>query len=379
MQPSADRIPTTHVGSLPRAPDLLELLLDGDRGPVFEASARRAVAEVVRRQAEIGLDVVNDGEAAKENFSTYVTERLAGFETATEVRAPSVESTMFPDFYASPLGPEQVRGAIEVKACVGPVEWRGAEQVERDLANLSEALAGVAVADVFMTAASPGLVWFHQPNRHYPTHEEYVWAVAEAMKHEYDAIHRAGFLVQLDAPDLAGGWNRPEFAGRRAADFREHVRVHVEALNHATRDIPPERLRLHVCWGNFEGPHVRDIPLREILDLLVGARPAYLSLEGANPRHAHEWRVLAEAGWPEDKILIAGVVDSTTNFVEHPDLVAERIERYAGVVGRDRLVAGADCGFATLGRSSRIHPTVAWAKLEALVEGARIATVRLSP
>jgi 5-methyltetrahydropteroyltriglutamate--homocysteine methyltransferase len=376
---ASDRILTTHVGSLPRPPDLLEFLLAGERGAEFESIATRAVADVVREQTAVGLDIVNDGEVAKPNFSTYVTERLRGFESSIEVRAPSVESTLFPEFYASPLGPEQVRGAIEVKACVGEIEWAGDDEVERDLANLTAALTDVPVEDAFVTAASPGLVWFHQPNRYYESHEAYVWAVAEAMKHEYDAIHRAGFSVQLDGPDLAGGWNRPEFARKTSDDFRAHVRLHVDALNHATRDIPPERLRLHACWGNFEGPHVRDIPLREIVDILLDARPAFLSLEGSNPRHAHEWQVFHDVAWPEDKVLIAGVLDSTTNFVEHPELVAQRLERYAGLVGREHLVAGADCGFATLGRSSRIHPTVAWAKLESLVAGARLASSRLWP
>jgi 5-methyltetrahydropteroyltriglutamate--homocysteine methyltransferase len=377
MQRSTDRILTTHVGSLPRPPDLLEMLLEGRRGPTFEATARRAVVDVVEQQAAIGLDIVNDGEIAKTDFSTYVTERLAGFESSIEVRAPSVESALFPDFYASALGPEQVRGPINVKACVGPIEWRGTEQVERDMANLTAALAHVSVEDVFVTAASPGLAWFHQPNRYYQTQEEYVFAVADAMKHEYDAIHRSGFLVQLDAPDLAGGWNRPEFADKTSDDFRSHVRLHVDALNHATRDIPPERMRLHACWGNFEGPHVRDIPLSKIIDILLGARPAALSVEGANPRHGHEWQVFSEVAWPDGKILVAGVLDSTTNFVEHPELVAQRLERYVGLLGRDNVIAGADCGFATLGRSSRIHPTIAWAKLEALVAGGRIASRRL--
>jgi 5-methyltetrahydropteroyltriglutamate--homocysteine methyltransferase len=235
----------------------------------------------------------------------------------------------------------------------------------------------VSVEEAFMTASSPGLVWYYQPNAYYPSHEDYTWALADAMKHEYDAIHQAGFLVQLDCPDLAGGWNRPEFSSRTVDEFREFARVHVAALNHATRDIPPDRLRMHVCWGNYEGPHVRDISLRSILDILLDARPAGLSVEGANPRHEHEWQVFSETKLPDGKVIIPGMIDSTTNFVEHPELVAQRIVRYAEVVGRENVIAGSDCGFATLARSDVVHPTVTWAKLQSLAEGARLASERL--
>lgn len=376
MKRSTERILTTHTGSLPRPDDLLELLLSSEhRGPAFAEIARRAVRAIVRKQVESGIDIVNDGEQAKPSFATYVTERLTGFESEPHPRASSVEQALFPDFYkdrppaASRLG---------VLTCVGPITWRGDEQVQRDIESLKAAVQGVPVEDVFMTAASPGVVWFYQPNAYYPSHEAYIYAVAEAMKHEYDAIYQAGFVLQLDCPDLAGGWNRPEFIDKTMDEFRKFAMLHVEALNYATRDIPSDRMRLHVCWGNFEGPHVRDIPLVQIIDILLMARPAALSLEGANPRHEHEWKVFRDVKLPEGKVLIPGVLDSTTNFVEHPELVAERIIRYAGVVGRENVIAGTDCGFATLARTElRVHPTVTWAKFQAMTEGARLASREL--
>jgi 5-methyltetrahydropteroyltriglutamate--homocysteine methyltransferase len=377
MERSTERILTTHTGSLPRPPDLLEMLLSAQRGEVFEATARRAVADIVKSQSETGIDVVNDGEAAKPSFTSYVAERLSGFESASAPGRTSVEYGLFPEFYGNEAGPAGIWHSLRVMKCVGPIAWCGDEYVERDIANLRGATDGVPVAEVFMTASSPGLVWYHQPNDFYPTDEEYVWAAADALKHEYDAIHRAGFVLQLDCPDLAGGWNRPLFADKELEDFRTLVRLHIEALNHATRDIPPDRMRLHVCWGNFEGPHVRDIALSSIADILLEARPAALSLEGANPRHEHEWDVFSEMKLPAGKVLIPGVIDSTTNYVEHPEVVAQRIVRYAEVVGRENVIAGSDCGFASDGESDLVHPTVAWAKLDALVQGARLASERL--
>jgi 5-methyltetrahydropteroyltriglutamate--homocysteine methyltransferase len=349
------------------------MLTSGERGLGFDSAAGKAVADSVRRQAEAGIDIANDGEVAKPSFATYVTERLCGFVSERRDRARTVEMGLIPDFYSGAQAP---RG-IQVMTCVGSVVWRGDELVSRDIARLEASIAGRSFAEVFMSAAAPGLVWYYQPNRYYPSHEEYIWAVAEAMKHEYDAIHEAGFMLQLDCPDLAGGWNRPEFADLSVKDFQAFARHHVEALNHATRDIPPERMRMHVCWGNYEGPHVRDIPLRSIIDILLEARPAGLSVEGANPRHEHEWEVFSHVALPDNKILIPGVIDSTTNYVEHPELVAHRITRYAGVVGSENVIAGTDCGFATLASSDQVHPTVAWMKLASLVEGARLASERM--
>jgi 5-methyltetrahydropteroyltriglutamate--homocysteine methyltransferase len=370
---SSNRILTTHTGSLPRPADVLEMLHSGERGEAFAEAAARGVAATVARQAEVGIDIVNDGEVSKPGFATYVTERLGGFESQERQRAEPVEKSMFPEFYAS----LPTFRAMRVMTCVGPVVWKGDDQVQRDIDNLKAAVAGTPVEGVFVSSASPGTVWYYQPNAHYATHEEYVMAVADAMKHEYDALHRAGFLVQLDCPDLAGGWNRPESRDFTVDDFRAFARLHIEALNHATRDIPPERLRMHVCWGNYAGPHVRDIPLADIIDLLLDAHPAAISFEGANPRHEHEWQLFSDIDLPEGKVLMPGVIDSTTNYVEHPELVAQRIGRYAEAVGPENVIAGCDCGFATLGDSSSVHPEVTWAKLGSLVEGARLASARL--
>jgi 5-methyltetrahydropteroyltriglutamate--homocysteine methyltransferase len=241
---------------------------------------------------------------------------------------------------------------------------------------MKAAVASDAPADVFLSAASPGVIALFHPNRHYPRHEDYVWALAEAMREEYEAIHHAGFLLQLDCPDLAAGYHMNP-GGMRQEEFRRAAAFHVAALNHATAAIPPERMRLHLCWGNYEGPHHHDLPLREIVAVILDARPVGLSVEAANPRHGHEWRVWEEVPLPDDKVLIPGVVDTTTNFIEHPELVAERISRFARVVGRERVVAGTDCGFATVAGSARVDPAIAWAKLGALVEGARLASATL--
>ncbi len=348
------------------------MLLENRRGPEFERVASEAIAEVVKRQVEAGVDVVNDGEASKVSFSTYVTDRLTGFESEARDREPTVESRMFPAFYGD-RGPARA----QVMTCVGPITWKGDELVQRDIDNLRAALEDVDVEGVFVSAASPGVVWYYQPNVYYQTHDEYIWAAAEAMKPEYDALYQAGFLVQLDCPDLGGGWNRADFAEKTVDQFRAVARVHVEALNHATRDIPAECLRMHVCWGNYSAPHVRDIPLRSMLDIILEARPSAISIEGANPRHEHEWDVFSDTGLPEGKVIMPGVIDSTSNYVEHPEVIAQRIKRYADAVGRENVIASSDCGFATLAVSDGVHPTIAWAKLQSLAEGARLASDRL--
>ena len=395
MKRSTERVLTTHTGSLPRPDDLRDLLLSEEHhGPAFDTVAGRAVRDIVRKQTEAGIDVINDGEQAKVGFAVYVTERLSGFQGHSRRRPDNIESTMFPEYFQSRTN--AIGGAI-VLTCTGPIIWTGDAQVQRDIANLRAAVAGGDAGsetarlrmsrrttvsrqdrDVFLTAASPGLVWYYQRNEYYPSHEAYIYAIAEAMKHEYDAIHRAGFILQLDCPDLAGGWNQPEFAGKSEDDFRRFAQLHVEALNHATRDIPPEDMRMHICWGNYEGPHVRDIPLARIVDILFSARPAALSFEGANPRHEHEWKVFENVKLPEGKIILPGVLDSTTNFVEHPELVAQRIVRYARLVGQENVIAGSDCGFATLTRTTLpIHPSVTWAKLRTMAEGAKLASQEL--
>src|SRR3989441_8782574 len=377
MKRSTERILTTHPGSLPRANDLTTLLeaLDGGTVPeqaAFDARVRRAVADIVRQQVETGVDVVNDGEQGKVGYSTYVRHRLTGFggQSAVPARADWAD---FPEAAAS----SERRSTISRPACNGPIEWKDRAAVQKDTANLRAATDAAPPTEAFMTAASPGVIAHFLPNRHYPNREAYLARLVDVMKEEYDAIHRAGFILQVDCPDLAMGRHLafPEISN---ADFVKIAEANVEALNHALRDIPPDRMRLHLCWGNYEGPHHRDIPLREIIHVALKARPQALSLEGANPRHEHEWVVFREVRLPEEQVIIPGVLDSTTNFIEHPELVAQRLLRYAEVVGRERVIAGTDCGFATFGRSTlQVEPEIAWAKFKSMAEGARLASQQL--
>ena len=379
MKHSTDRILTTHTGSLPRPPDLTALLEALDDGAAidaaaFEARVRRAVADVVRRQVEAGVDVVSDGEQGKVGYSTYVRHRLTGFGGRSAVR-PRADWADFPEAAAR----AERRSTVARPACNGPIDWKDRAAVGRDVANLRMALDGVRPAEAFMTAASPGVIAHFLGNEHYPSREAYLARLVDVMKEEYDAIHQAGFVLQVDCPDLAMGRHLafPDLSG---AEFLKIAEANVEALNHALRDIPADRLRLHLCWGNYEGPHHRDIPLREILAVALKARPQALSFEGANPRHEHEWVVFREVRLPDDKLIIPGVLDSTTNFIEHPELVAQRLVRYAEVVGRERVLAGTDCGLATFARSAAlVEPEIAWAKLRAMAEGARLASARLWP
>jgi len=380
MRLSADRILTTHTGSLPRASDLTAMLevLDagaaGDPAPAdFDARVRRAVADVVRQQVEAGVDVVNDGEQGKVGYSTYVRHRLTGFGGRSMVPVSRADWADFPE--AAARG--ERRSAVARPTCDGPIEWRDRTAVQKDVANLRAALNGVQPTDAFMTAASPGVIAHFLRNEHYPSRETYLARLVDVMKEEYDAIHRAGFVLQVDCPDLAMS-RHLAFSNLSNAQFLKIAEANVEALNHALRDIPSDRMRLHLCWGNYEGPHHRDIPLREILPVALKARPRALSFEGANPRHEHEWIVFKEIRLPDDRVIIPGVLDSTTNFIEHPELVAQRIVRYAEIVGRERVIAGSDCGFATFARSvNQVEPEIAWAKLAAMAEGARLASARL--
>lgn len=373
------RIRTTHTGSLPRPADLAGLLHRHDRGeeaPGLQERARAAVAEIVRRQADVGLDLVNDGEQGKIGYSTYVRERLTGFEGDSEQPARlQQEFEDHPDF-AERMAAR--RTAISTPACTGEVRVRDHDAARRDVANLTAAAkaAGVTPDRLFLTAASPGVISMFFANHYYPTREAFLTAVAEAMRDEYRAITDAGITLQLDCPDLAAG-RHALFSHMSLEEFRREAALNVEALNHAVRDVPAERLRLHVCWGNYDGPHDHDVPLRDIVDLILRAKPAGISLEAANPRHGHEWRVWADVSVPDGRYLIPGVVESTNNFVEHAELVAERLLRYARVVGPERVVAGSDCGFATFAGMGAVVPSVAWSKLASLVEGARIASMEL--
>jgi len=379
MKTSQDRILTTHVGSLPRPPELKELLVRKDQSQSYDKTAldrltRQAVFDIVRRQAQTGIDIVNDGEMSKPGYSTYVADRLSGF-AGHEPAMPRLDTRDHPNFLAAY---ERMTGANVARrsVCVGPVAVRDRAPLEHDLANLKDSLAQVQVAEGFMTAASPGLVPVFQTNRYYPSHEAYVEAIAAAMQDEYEAIVRAGFVLQLDCPDLAMA-RHTSFQELGEAEFLKRAAFHVDVLNNALRNVPADRARIHICWGNYEGPHDHDIAFAKVAPILVKAKPMALVVEAANPRHAHEWSVWQDVKLPDDKILIPGVLDTSTNYVEHPELVAQRICPFADIVGRERVIAGTDCGFGTFAGYGKIDPDIAFKKLGAMVEGAAIASKRL--
>jgi 5-methyltetrahydropteroyltriglutamate--homocysteine methyltransferase len=370
MKTSSDRILTTHTGSLPRPASLT------DRHD--QQAVRAAVRETVGKQLAAGVDVINDGEMSKPSYSTYVTERLTGFGgEPVAVRRWGYEA--FPEYARKQWGDDSspTRAVTAGNpSCDGPVSYPDLSLVEADIANLKAAAADAPGAtEVFLSAASPGVIEMFMPNRYYPTTEDYLVALADAMKAEYDAIYQAGLVLQLDCPDLACDWARGE--PRTLAEFRKVVTQRLAVLDHATRDIPGQAMRLHLCWGNYEGPHHTDIPLADIIDLVLGARPMAVSFEGANPRHEHEWQVFEDVKLPDGKVLVPGVLDSTTNYIEHPELVAQRIGRYANLVGRENVMAGSDCGFATFASFITVEPEITWAKLAAMTEGARLASDRL--
>lgn len=378
----AERILTTHTGSLPRPADVVELMFAKEEGrPVdadrLTATVRDAVQDVVRHQAEIGVDLVSDGEMSKASYATYVIERLTGFHG--ESRRPQLSDILeYPEVargYFSDPGVERLNH--NRPTCNGPVSPMGEGLVKADIGNFDSALQAVSVAGGFLTAASPGLISMFLGNAYYPTEEEFLRAVAAAMKPEYEAVVDAGLMLQLDCPDLAMARHR-EFAGRDIGEFREYVRRHIDALNAAVAGIPPERMRMHLCWGNYPGPHHRDVPLAEIIDLVLEARPAGLAFEAANPRHEHEWTVFEHLELPPGKVLIPGVVGVMTNYIDHPELIAQRILRFVDLVGKERVIAGTDCGLGTFVGLALVPPQIAWAKLEALVEGARIASAALA-
>jgi 5-methyltetrahydropteroyltriglutamate--homocysteine methyltransferase len=373
-----DRILTTHAGSLPRPAALLGFVLAELANQRVDPTERdtilaNAVRDCVHAQLAAGIDVVSDGEMSKASYATYVKDRLTGFGSEGRMPQPA-DLAEFPAYGRRVLADPGI-SMVRTPACIGPVEYHGRVALARDLAHLRAAL-GTSSATGFVTAASPGVIALFLENRYYASDDAYLEALAAAMREEYLAIVDAGFMLQIDAPDLAMA-RHMTFAGSSIERFRHAVSRNIAVLDAATADIPPERMRLHVCWGNYEGPHHRDVPLEEIADLLVRARPAGLSLPAANPRHEHEWRVWERVRLPDHKLLVPGVIDSTTNFIEHPALVAERIRRFCDLVGPDRVVAGTDCGFGTFAGLSTVEPAIVWAKLAALVEGARIATEAL--
>ena len=384
MQRSADRIVTTHVGSLPRPPEVIELLKRRDRDePIdpgeFDRVIARAVKDVVAKQVAVGIDVVNDGEASKASYATYIQQRLAGFGPVEKSKWPverSPDRAEFPEYYSRPgatSGPESRR----MLACVGPVAVKDRGLVENDIAYMKAAAAASGAKGIFMSAASPGVVSRFHPNFYYKDSADYRAAVGAAMREEYEAIVAAGFILQLDCPDLASG-RMSVFSMLSDDEFVRQCHVSIEILNDALKNVPADRVRLHLCWGNYEGPHVHDVPLEMILPAVLKAKAGVISFEGANPRHAHEWELWKRVKLPDDKALMPGVLDTTTNFVEHPELVAQRICNYAAGVGRERVLAGVDCGFETFaGGSARVDSRVAYKKLEAMVEGARIASKKL--
>jgi 5-methyltetrahydropteroyltriglutamate--homocysteine methyltransferase len=378
MQHSTSRILTTHTGSLPRPADVVALLLEEQKEPGAKAAelqeaVRHAVTDVVRKQVASGIDVINDGEQGRTDYTTHVKDRLTGFDGPSSPPLGTGERD-FPElsallaYFASPF---QHR-----PACSGPVAWRDFPAVEADLARAKEAMAGAKAVDRFMTSPSPGQIARYLKNQHYPTDEAYLYALADVMAREYRAIVDAGFVLQLDCPDLALS-RHMVFAHLSLADFRKVITTHVEALNHAVKDIPPERMRMHICWASTQGPHHNDVPLKDIVDIVLKGRPQAVSFPGANPRHGHEWKVWKDVKLPDGKIIIPGVIDSTSNFVEHPELVADRIVQYAGVVGAENVIAGVDCGFGTFAGRLQVDSKIVWMKLASLAEGARLASQQL--
>jgi 5-methyltetrahydropteroyltriglutamate--homocysteine methyltransferase len=375
VQRSAERILTTHTGSLPRPEDLTRTMFAKEEGVPVDGAAlaariKAAVAEVVGRQVTAGLDVINDGEFSKPSYATYVKDRLSGF--AGESHPLQYRDLVdFPGMARRVFG-DPGRARRKTPACTAPISLRDPAAATTDVANLQAADAA-GPRERFLTAASPGVISLFFRNDHYPSHETYLFAIAEAMKHEYETVARAGFVLQIDCPDLGMG-RHIQYADLSLDEFRKRARLHVEALNHALANIAPERLRLHLCWGNYEGPHHCDVALADIIDIVFLARPNAISLEAANPRHAHEWALFERAKLPDGKVLIPGVIESKSNFIEHPELIAQRIARYANLVGRENVIAGSDCGYGTWVGQAAVDPDVVWAKLAALAEGARIAS-----
>jgi|SRR6185312_10684488 len=385
MKRSTDRILTTHVGSLPRPDDMFEMMADKMDGKPVDESAyaervRTAVRDCVRQQIAVGLDVVNDGEMGKPSFITYATQRLTGIEKRPGVRpspfSDTRETAAFPDYYKSAAADQvAARRRRDRMVCVGPVKYRGHDQLRAELATLKSALQGQNASEAFVPAIAPSNIETTTPNEYYRNSEEYVFAIAEAMREEYRAVIDAGFLLQIDDPFLVTYYiTKPNLS---IAECRKWAELRVEALNVALAGIAEDRVRFHTCYGINMGPRIHDMQLKDIIDVLLKVRAGAYSFEASNPRHEHEWQEWSKVALPDDKILIPGVITQSSVLVEHPELVAQRLERFASVVGRERVIAGADCGFASFAGSDEMHPTIVWAKFEALVEGARLASKRL--
>ena len=374
------KILTSHVGSLPRSQKVVDFIFAREREEAFDQSAfdacmAEACAETVRRQRAAGIDIVSDGETSKISYATYVKDRYTGFSGDSPRNAPA-DLKQFPGFLQR-LADEGGTPQYARPKCTGPVTSKGQEELQKDIANLKAGMTEYGAERGFMNAASPGVISLFLQNDYYPSREAYLAALADAMKAEYETIVAAGLDLQLDCPDLALS-RHMLFADLSDAEFVQIAGLHIEALNHALRDIDPARVRVHICWGNYEGPHICDIDMDKVFALLMQTRARYLLFETSNPRHAHEWTVFQErrSEIPDDKVLMPGVIDSTTNFVEHPELVAQRLQRFIDIVGAERVVAGSDCGFGTFAGFGAVDPDIAWAKLASLAEGAALASSR---
>ena len=382
MQSSRDRILTTHVGSLPRVQGVVDLLAKKEGGEPYDAAEfdrvmADAVRDVVKRQHDCGVDIVSDGEQSKPSYATYIKDRLSGFSgNSKPVRGADLDE--YPGYLARLMS--RRAGAVKLArpCCTGDIAVKDRAPLEADLKRFRAALGTAQAGEGFMNAASPGVIAVFQPDQHYKSHTRYLEALSLAMRDEYQAIVAAGFILQIDCPDLAMG-RHITFKHESDDTFLRHAGEQVEALNAALEGIPAERMRLHLCWGNYEGPHHRDIPLEKLFGLVMKAKPQALLFEAANPRHAHEWKVFEsrKREIPDDKILIPGVISSTSNYIEHPELIAERIERFAAIVGRERVMAGSDCGFSTFAGDGLVDPEICFAKLTVMAEGAAIASRRL--
>ena len=379
MKTSSDRILTTHVGSLPRTQAVVDVVFGRDAGvdedrDASDAIIANAVEAVVRRQAEIGIDVVSDGELSKISYATYIKDRITGFG-GESFREPAQDLLDFPGVLRR-REDSGTRSLAKPPRCIGEIAVKSMQPLQTDLTNLERGVEQTQPVEAFMNAAAPGVIALFQPNDYYPSHEAYLHALGEAMQAEYEGVVAAGFLLQIDSPDIGMG-RHTIFRDKTDEEYLRLAELHIEVLNHALRNIPADRVRLHVCWGNYEGPHHLDAPMESVLPVALKANAQALLFESSNPRHAHEWTVFREAKIPQDRILIPGVLDSTTNFIEHPQLVAERICRFADIVGRERVMAGTDCGFGTFADHGAVDADIVYAKLASLVEGAKIASARL--
>ena len=379
MKTSTDRILTTHVGSLPRPQDVVDLLFAQDRGePVdqaqFDAVMQGGVSDAINKQVESGIDIVSDGETSKISYATYIRHRLTGFEGDSARPTPS-DLDAFPE-YRDRLVAAGHSATYKRPVCRGPIKVKDLSALKKDIEHMKKALEGKKISDGFMNSVSPGTIAVFQPNEYYASHEAYLAALADAMREEYETIVNSGLLLQLDCPDLAMG-RHTRFKNLSDEEFLRNAEMQVEALNHALQNVPADRVRLHVCWGNYEGSHVHDMDCHKIFPIAVKVKPMALLVEGSNPRHEHEYQAWKEIKLPDDKVLVPGVIASSSNYVEHPEVVAMRLLNYASVVGRERVIAGTDCGFGTFAGFGAVYPAFCWMKMRALADGAAIASKKL--